>query len=105
MCQEHLHTNSAGAHICCQCLVLHGLRLKTKRLKLPSGVFSLLMAAGMDAQQVEDELTRGAKEAWEAYLAEKDPARSAKLKKRWNKAQDALDSFRRQQVAGGEDPI
>ena len=61
------------------------------------------MPAGMDAQQVEDKLTREAKEAWEAYLAEKDPARSEKLEKRWNKAQDALDSFRRQQVAGGED--
>ena len=58
----------------------------------------------MDAQHVEDKLRREAKEAWKAYLAEKDPARSEKLEKRWNKAQDALDSFPRQQVAGGEDP-
>ena len=56
----------------------------------------------MDAQQVEVKLTREAKEAWEAYLAEKDPARSDKLEKRWNKAEERLDSFRRQQVAGGE---
>ena len=62
------------------------------------------MAAGMDAQHVEDKLTRQAKEAWEAYLAEKDPARSEKLEKRWDKAQDALDSFLNQPVAGGADP-
>ena len=61
------------------------------------------MAAGMDAQHVEDKLTRQAKEAWEACWAEKDPARSEKLQKRWNKAQDALDSFLNQSVAGGDD--
>ena len=56
----------------------------------------------MDAQQVEVKLTREAKEAWKAYLAEKDPARSEKLKERWKEAKDELNSFRRQQVAGGE---
>ena len=58
----------------------------------------------MDPQQVEEKLSREAKEAWEAYLAEKDPARSDKLEKRWNKAEGRLDSFRNQQVAGGENP-
>ena len=53
---------------------------------------------------MEAKLSREAEEAWEAYLAEKDAARSDKLEKRWNKAEERLDSFRRQQVVGGADP-
>ena len=63
-----------------------------------------MMAAGMDAQHMEAKLLDEANAAWEAYLAEKDPARSDKLEKRWNKAEGRLDSFRNQQVAGGENP-
>ena len=73
-------------------------------LDLPNGVFLMLVFAGMDAQHMEAKLSREAKEAWEAYLAEKDPARSDKLEKRWNEAKGELNSFRRQQVAGGEGP-
>ena len=62
----------------------------------------MLVAAGMDAQHMEAKLLEEANAAWKAYYAEKDPARSDKLEKRWNKAQDALERFRGQQVAGGE---
>ena len=39
-----------------------------------------------------------------ALLAEKDPANKAELRLIWKEAKDELNSFRRQQVAGGEDP-
>ena len=42
--------------------------------------------------------------AWAAYMAEEDPVKAPKLEKRWKQAsaQEVLDSFRRQQVAGGK---
>eukprot|EP00891_Asterochloris_glomerata_P002315 jgi/Astpho2/2315/fgenesh1_pg.00042_%23_2_t len=49
----------------------------------------------MDAQHMEAKLLDEANAAWEAYLAEKDPARSDKLEKRWNKAQDTLERVSR----------
>ena len=44
------------------------------------------------------------KEAKQAWLAEKDPVNKEGLWLMWNKAEERLDSFRRQQVAGGEIP-
>ena len=63
----------------------------------------MLLAAGMDAQQLEGKLEEDVEKAWAAYMAEEDPVKSTKLEKRWNEAKDELNSFRRQQVAGGED--
>ena len=62
------------------------------------------MAAGMDAQHVQDKLTREVKEAKVAWVAEEDPAKSSKLHIIWKQAEERLDSFRNQQVAGGKDP-
>ena len=64
----------------------------------------MLMAAGMDVQQLKNELVEDVEKAWAAYEAEKDPVRSSKLKERWRQAKEELDSFRRQQGAGGEGP-
>ena len=75
---------------CCQCFV-HGLHLDIRR----GTSYHLLMAAGMDAQHMEAKLLDEANAAWEAYLAEKDPARSDELEKRWNKAQDTLERVSR----------
>ena len=62
------------------------------------------MAAGMDAQHVQEKLTREVKEAKDAWVAEEDPAKSSKLHIIWKQAEERLDSFRNQQVAGGEIP-
>ena len=62
------------------------------------------MAAGMDAQHVQDKLTREVKEAKDAWVAEEDPAKSSKLHIIWKQAEERLDSFRNQRVAGGEIP-
>ena len=64
----------------------------------------MLMAAGMDAQQLEAKLVGEVKAAKDALLAEMNPANKAELRMMWKEAKDDLNSFRRQQVAGGEDP-
>ncbi len=56
----------------------------------------------MDAQQLEDKLVGDVKAAREALLAEVDPVNRAELRMMWKEAKDELNSFRRQQVAGGE---
>ena len=63
----------------------------------------MLVAAGMDAQQLEDKLVGDVKAGREALLAEVDPVNKAELRIMWKEAKDELNSFRRQQVAGGED--
>ena len=64
----------------------------------------MLMAAGMDAQDMENKLLADVREAKVAWVAEEDPAKSSKLHIIWKQAEERLDSFRNQQVAGGEDP-
>ena len=64
----------------------------------------MLMAAGMNAQQREVKLSRNAEEAKEAWLVEIDPEKSSKLQIIWKEAEDRLERFQTQQVAGGEDP-
>ena len=58
----------------------------------------------MDAQQLEGKLVEDVEKAWAAYMAEEDPVKSSKHEKLWREAKEELNSFRRQQVAGGEDP-
>ncbi len=58
----------------------------------------------MDAQQLEVKLMEEVEEAWKSFEAEGDPIRSSKLEMRWQEAKAELNIFRRQQVAGGEDP-
>ena len=62
------------------------------------------MAAGMDAQDMEATLVGDVKEAKQAWLAEKDPVNKEGLWLLLNKAEERLDSFRRQRVAGGKYP-
>ena len=62
------------------------------------------MAAGMDAQDMEAKLVGDVDEAKAAWRAEEDPANKEGLWQMWKEAKDKLNSFRRQQVAGGEDP-
>ena len=69
-----------------------------------AAVFSMLMAAGMSAQHRESKLSGDAEEAKEAWLDEKDPDKSSKLQIIWKEAEDWLERFHTQQVAGGEDP-
>ena len=64
----------------------------------------MLVAAGMDAQQLEAKLVGEVKAAKDALLAEMNPANKAELRMMWKEAKADLNSFRRQQVAGGEDP-
>ena len=64
----------------------------------------MLVAAGMDAQQRENRLSRDAEEAKKAWLNEKDPDKSSKLQIIWKEAEDRLERFETQQVAGGKDP-
>ena len=64
----------------------------------------MLMAAGMAAQDMEAKLVGDVSKAEARLLAEKDPANKAELRLIWKEAKDELNSFRRQQVAGGEDP-
>ena len=65
----------------------------------------MLVAAGMDAQQMEAKLFAEVKKAEEAWVAEDDEDKAPRRKRIWEKAEERLDNFRRQQVAGGEDPI
>ena len=53
----------------------------------------------MEAKLLED-----VKEAKKALLDEVDPAKKEELRMMWNEAKGELNSFRRQQVAGGEYP-
>ena len=62
------------------------------------------MAAGMDAQDMEAKLVGDVDEAKAAWRAEEDPANKEGLWQMWKEAKDELNSFRRQQVVGGEDP-
>ena len=62
------------------------------------------MAAGMDAQLMEATLVGDVKEAKQAWQAEKDPVNKEGLWLMWEEAKKQLNSFRMQQVAGGEDP-
>ena len=64
----------------------------------------MLVAAGMNAQQLEDKLEGDVTAASKALLADKDPANREELRMMWKQAEERLDSFRRQQVAGGADP-
>ena len=63
-----------------------------------------MMAAGMDAQHMEAKLEGDVNEAKAAWLVEKDPVNKEGLWLLLKDARDELKSFRRQQVAGGEDP-
>ena len=63
----------------------------------------MLMAAGMDAQDLENKLVADVREAKKALLDEEDPAKKLELRMMWKQAKEVLDSFRGQQVAGGED--
>ena len=45
----------------------------------------------MDAQRLENKLTRDAAQAKKAWLAEEDPAKSSKLQTIWKEAEDRLD--------------
>ena len=63
----------------------------------------MLVAADMDLQQMEAKLSGDVEEAKAAWRAEKDPANKEGLWLMWKEAKDELNSFRRQQVAGGED--
>ena len=60
------------------------------------------MAAGMNAQLMEATLVREVKEAKQAWQAEKDPVNKEGLWLMWEEAKKELNSFRMQQVAGGE---
>ena len=62
------------------------------------------MAAGMDAQRMEAKLEADVNKTEAAWLAEKDPVNKEGLWLLLKDARDELKSFRRQQVAGGEDP-
>ena len=62
------------------------------------------MAAGMNAQQRETKLSRIAEEAKKAWLDEKDPDKSSKLHIIWKEAEDRLERFPNQQMAGGKIP-
>ena len=62
------------------------------------------MAAGMNAQQRESKLSRDAEEAKQAWLDEQDPDKASKLQIIWKEAEDRLERFQTQQVAGGKDP-
>ena len=57
----------------------------------------------MDPQRIEAKLLRDVNKAEKAWLAEEDEAKSEKLEKIWLRAREELNSFQRQQVAGGED--
>eukprot|EP00891_Asterochloris_glomerata_P001080 jgi/Astpho2/1080/fgenesh1_pg.00017_%23_19_t len=61
----------------------------------------MLMAADMDAEDMENKLLADVREAKVAWVAEEDPAKSSKLHIIWKQAEERLDSFRNQQVAGG----
>ena len=63
----------------------------------------MLAAAGMDAQHMEAKLEGDVNEAKAAWLVEKDPVNKEGLWLLLNDANNELKSFRRQQVAGGED--
>ena len=63
----------------------------------------MLVAADMDLQQMEAKLSREVEEAKKAWLAEKDEDIAPRCKDIYMQAKQELDSFRRQQVAGGED--
>lgn len=58
----------------------------------------------MDAQHIEKQLLAEADKAEEAWLAEEDEAKKLMRKQIWTRKRDALESFRCQQVAAGEDP-
>ena len=63
----------------------------------------MLMAAGMDAQDVENKLLADVNEARKALLnKEVDPTQNEELRMMWRQAKEVLDSFRMTQVAGGE---
>ena len=64
----------------------------------------MLMAADMDAEDMENKLLADVREAKVAWVAEEDPAKSSKLHIIWKQAEERLDSFRSQRVAGGEIP-
>ena len=64
----------------------------------------MLMAADMDAEDMENKLLADVREAKVAWVAEEDPAKSSKLHIIWKQAEERLDSFRNQRVAGGEIP-
>ena len=64
----------------------------------------MLVAAGMDAEHYLEKLEIHVKEAKKAWLNEKDPDKSSKLQIIWKEAEDRLERFETQQVAGGEDP-
>ncbi len=63
----------------------------------------MLMAAGMDAQDMENKLLAEVREARKALLDEVDSAKKDELRMMWREAKEELNIFRRQQVAGGED--
>ena len=63
-----------------------------------------MMPVGMDAQLMEAKLEADVNKMEAAWLAEKDPANKDGLWLLLKDARDELKSFRRQQVAGGEDP-
>ena len=65
--------------------------------------YLLLMAAGMDAQDMEAKLVGDVDEAKAAWRAEEDPANKEGLWQMWKQAKEVLDSFRMKQVAGGKD--
>ena len=60
------------------------------------------MAAGMNAQDMENKLLADVREAKKTLLDEVDSAKKEELRMMWKEAKDELNSFRRQQVAGGE---
>ena len=62
------------------------------------------MPAGMNAQHMEATLVGDVKEAKQAWRAEKDPVNKEGLWLMWEEAKKELNSFRRQQAAGGEGP-
>ena len=64
----------------------------------------MLVAAGMDAQEMEAKLVGDVDKAEAALVDEKDPANKAERRLLWEKAEERLHSFRMQQVAGGEVP-
>ena len=64
----------------------------------------MLVAAGMDPEQLEAKLEGDVERAWAAIMAEEDVKwRHDLLESRWRQAEERLHSFRVQQVAGGED--
>ena len=63
----------------------------------------MLVAADTDLQQMEAKLLEEVEEAKKAWLAEKDEAIASRCKDIYMQAKEELDSFRRQQVARGED--